>query len=231
MTTNSQALQKAGTRKKPLLKKCHTQSRLCYAKTHLEDSVAMWEKVLCSDDTKIELFGLNFKRYAWRNPNTAHHPKHTIPTVRHGGGNIMLCGCFSAAGTNKQTNKQKQDLNVMEKVHHLDVILLLYCTLWPAEGVLQWMSSRQFFLASSEAWCQLCCNCTAGVLQTHEGWAHTWALHKNKSQSNKINKTKIKPLLAFNYRVVQSGVFPLESLDLALKLSDLGSIFTAWRLL
>jgi len=26
-------------------------------------------------------------------------PKNTIPTVRHGGGNIMIWGCFSAKGT------------------------------------------------------------------------------------------------------------------------------------
>ncbi|CAB1422919.1 unnamed protein product [Pleuronectes platessa] len=61
----------------------------------------MWKKVLWSDETKIELFGLNAKRYVWRKPNTAHHPEHTIPTVKHGGGSIMLWGCFSSAGTGK----------------------------------------------------------------------------------------------------------------------------------
>ena len=55
--------------------------------------------MLWSDKTKMELFGLKPKHYIWRKPNTAHHPKNTIPTVKYGGGSIMLWGCFSSAGT------------------------------------------------------------------------------------------------------------------------------------
>ncbi len=55
-------------------------------------------KVLWSDETKIELFGINSTRRVWRR-NAAYDPKNPIPTVKHGGGNIMLWGCFSAKGT------------------------------------------------------------------------------------------------------------------------------------
>ena len=51
----------------------------------------MRNKILWSDETKIELFGLNVKHHVWRKPGT-------IPTGKHGG-SIMLWGCFSAAGT------------------------------------------------------------------------------------------------------------------------------------
>ena len=44
-----------------------------FAKRHLKDSQS---KILRSDETKIELFGLNAKRHVWRKPAT-------IPTVKH----------------------------------------------------------------------------------------------------------------------------------------------------
>ena len=47
----------------------------------------MTNKILLSEETKIELFGLNAKLHVWRKPGT-------IPTVKHGGGSIMLRGMF-----------------------------------------------------------------------------------------------------------------------------------------
>jgi hypothetical protein len=64
----------------------------------------MRNKILWFDDTKIELFGLNAKRYVWKKPGTAHHLANTIPTVKHSGGSIILWGCFSVAETGRLVN-------------------------------------------------------------------------------------------------------------------------------
>ena len=65
-----------------------------FAKWHLKDSQTRSNKILWSDETKIEFFGLNAKRHIWRKPGT-------IPTVKHGGGSTMLRGSFSVAGTGR----------------------------------------------------------------------------------------------------------------------------------
>ena len=72
-----------------------------FDKRNVGDTPNIWKKVPWSDETKIELFGHQGKRYVWRKPNTSHHLENTIPPVKHGGGSIMLLGGFSSAGTGK----------------------------------------------------------------------------------------------------------------------------------
>lgn len=88
-------------RKKPLLSKKHKASRLKFAKQHVDKSDDFWKRVLWTDESKIELYGRNENRYVWRKPNTAFAEKNLIPTVKHGGGSVMVWGCFSASGTGK----------------------------------------------------------------------------------------------------------------------------------
>ena len=52
-----------------------------------------------SDETKIEISGINSTRRVWRKRDADCNPQNTIPTVKHGGGNILLGGGFSAKGT------------------------------------------------------------------------------------------------------------------------------------
>ena len=98
-TPHREGLISCCVRKGPLLKKAHVQAHLKFAKEHLDDPEEAWEKVMWSDETKIELF--NSTRRVWRKRNAEYNPKNTIPTVKHGGGNLMLWGCFSAKGTGR----------------------------------------------------------------------------------------------------------------------------------
>ncbi len=74
-----EGLKSCSTRKVPLLKKAHVQARLKF----VNDSEENWVKVLWSDETEIELFGINSTRCVWRRRNAAYDPKNTIPTVKH----------------------------------------------------------------------------------------------------------------------------------------------------
>ncbi|KAG2461487.1 TCB1 transposase, partial [Polypterus senegalus] len=105
-TTISAAIHQSGlygrvARWKPLLSKRHMAAHLEFAKRHLKDSQTMRNKILWSDETKIELSGVNARSHIWRKSGTAHHQANIIPTVKHGGGSIMLWRCLSAAGTGK----------------------------------------------------------------------------------------------------------------------------------
>ncbi|KAK3552214.1 hypothetical protein QTP86_005893 [Hemibagrus guttatus] len=72
-TTISAELHQSGlygrvARWKPLLSKRHMTAHLEFAKRHLKDSQTTRNKILWSDGTKNELFGLNGKRHVWRKP-------------------------------------------------------------------------------------------------------------------------------------------------------------------
>ncbi|KAK3532259.1 hypothetical protein QTP86_013470, partial [Hemibagrus guttatus] len=97
-TLRRQGLKSCSARRVPLLKPVHVRARLKSAREHLDDPEEDWENVIWSDETKIELFGKNSTCGVWRRKNAELHPKNTIPTVKHGGGNITLWGCFSAKG-------------------------------------------------------------------------------------------------------------------------------------
>lgn len=76
-TPHRHGLKSCSACKVPLLKPTHVQAHLKFAKDHLDDPEEAWEKVMWSDETKIELFGINSTRRVWRKEDE-YNPKNTI---------------------------------------------------------------------------------------------------------------------------------------------------------
>ena len=69
----------------PLHKKMHLEARLEFCLTHVDLGPEFFDLLLFSDEVKIEIFGRNDRRFVCRIVGTAYDPRHTIPTVKHGG--------------------------------------------------------------------------------------------------------------------------------------------------
>ena len=82
-------------RKKPYLNKANREKRLEYARTYREKPLGFWNNVIWSDESKFNLFGSDAKVMDWRSTKEELEPRCTVPTVKHGGGNV---GCFSSSG-------------------------------------------------------------------------------------------------------------------------------------
>ncbi len=107
-TLRREGLKSCSTRKVPLLKKAHVQARLKFANEHLNDSEENWVKVLWSDETKIELFGINSTRRVWRRRNAAYDPKNTIPPSNMEVETLCFGGVFLLRGQDNCTASKRR---------------------------------------------------------------------------------------------------------------------------
>ena len=85
-------------RRKPLLKTIHKKARKQFLEDISTKHMDYWNHVLWSDEMKINLFGSDGFKHVWRRPGEEYKDKSVMPTVKHGGGNVMVWGCMSAAG-------------------------------------------------------------------------------------------------------------------------------------
>jgi transposase len=96
-------LKEAGLRsftkaKKPLLTKRHVQQRLNFARKYENWTVDDWKRVIWSDETKMNRMGSDGRKWGWKQPGTQLQNHHVQPTVKHGGGHVMVWGCMSVYG-------------------------------------------------------------------------------------------------------------------------------------
>lgn len=83
---------------KPLLSAKNIIKRLRFAKKHVKWSKKKWKQVLFTDETKFELFGSNRRTFVRRMANERFIKECLTPTIKHGGGSVMVWGGICANG-------------------------------------------------------------------------------------------------------------------------------------
>ncbi len=85
-------------RRKPLLKLAHKKPCKQFAEDNLARSMNYWNHVLWSDELKVNLFDSDGVQHVWRCPGEEFQENCALPTVKHGGGSIMVWGCMITRG-------------------------------------------------------------------------------------------------------------------------------------
>ncbi len=70
-----------------------------FAEDNLAKSMNYWNHVLWSDESKVNLFDSDGVQHVWRCPGEEYQDNCALPTVKYGGGSIMVLGCMTTAGT------------------------------------------------------------------------------------------------------------------------------------
>lgn len=101
--TTRRALKKAGLKavvkkKKPLLSLRHRRSRLDFALQYQYWTMEDWKRVIFSDETKINRLGSDGRKWAWKFAGEGLTDRLVEPTLKFGGGSVMVWGCMSWKG-------------------------------------------------------------------------------------------------------------------------------------
>lgn len=95
---NKAGLKAVTKKKRPYLKPSHYRARKDFAEKYLYWTVEDWKRVIWSDETKINRMGSDGKKWAWKKRGEHLSERLVQPTVKHGGGSLMLWGCMSWEG-------------------------------------------------------------------------------------------------------------------------------------
>jgi hypothetical protein len=102
------ALYDAGLRagrkiRKPAISQKNRKDRLAFAKSHRDWTVEDWKRVIFSDETKINRFGSDGRRWTWFRDEGNLDPRNVTQTLKGGGGSIMVWGCITKKGVGFMT--------------------------------------------------------------------------------------------------------------------------------
>ena len=109
---------------KLLLSQKQRMDRLQWSKRKRNWSVAKWKTVIWSDESRFTIFRNDGPSRVCRRDGHRYDVENPIPSVKHGGGGIMVWGCFSGKGLGPL-------VMVEGKMNRLDYIRILDENLLP----------------------------------------------------------------------------------------------------
>ena len=77
-------------RRKPLLETIDKKASKQFAEDMSTKHMHYWNHVLWSDEMKFNLFSFDGFKHVWRRPGEEYKDKSVMPTVKHGGGNVLV---------------------------------------------------------------------------------------------------------------------------------------------
>jgi transposase len=80
--------------RKPLLREQNKAKRLAFAREHVDKPLEFWRSVLFTDEKKFEMVNSKRRIYCWKLKGEELRSDTIQPTVKHGGGSVMMWGCF-----------------------------------------------------------------------------------------------------------------------------------------
>ena len=152
--TISRALKKKGLKsaekkKNPLLSRKNIKARHEFAKNHQDWTLNDWERVIFSDETKINRFNSDGRTWFWARDPTVLNDQSVQKTAKHGGGKIMVWGCMTSEGVGYLS---KMDQHLYKNILEDELMKTIeYYELDPSKTIFQHDNDPKY-TARSVAW-------------------------------------------------------------------------------
>ena len=101
----------------------HIKQQLDFAYKYQHWTEADWAHVIWSDETKINCLGSDGRQWVWKRAGAPLTAQHVTPTVKFGGGSVMIWGCMTVHGVGLMCRIEgKMDASLYEEILEDDLL-------------------------------------------------------------------------------------------------------------